>query len=65
MDNRSLATGRSLRKKGQMVAGLSRAAGQMVAGLSRAAGPALERLTPYRISDRFAVESVIGLPWNQ
>jgi hypothetical protein len=54
MDNRSLATGRSLRKKGQMVA-----------GLSRAAGPALERLTPYRISDRFAVESVIGLPWNQ
>jgi hypothetical protein len=54
MDNRSLATGRSPEEKG--------ADGS---GLSRASGPVLERYTAYRISDRFAVESVIGLPWNQ
>jgi hypothetical protein len=33
-------------------------------GLSRAARPALERLIPYGISDRVAVESLIVLPWN-
>jgi len=37
----------------------------MVAGYPAPPAPALERQTPYRISDRFAVESVIGLPWNR
>jgi hypothetical protein len=62
MDNRSLATSRSLKKKGQMVAGSG-------------ARPTARTLTP-RISDR-AVQSLIGLisdrnavnridlPWNQ
>jgi hypothetical protein len=54
MDNRSLATDRPPEEKGTDGS-----------GLSRAAGPALERLTAYKISDRFAVESPIGLPWNQ
>ncbi len=54
MDNRSLATDRSPKEKG--------ADGS---GLSRAAGPVLERLNAYKISDRIAVESLIGLPWNR
>jgi hypothetical protein len=54
MDNRSLATDRPPHEKG--------ADGS---GLSRAAGPAIERLSAYKISERFAVESLIGLPWNQ
>jgi hypothetical protein len=54
MDNRSLATDRPPEQKGGDGS-----------GLSRAAGPVLERLAAYKISDRFAAESPIGLPWNQ
>jgi hypothetical protein len=51
MDNRSLATDRSPGKKGRMVAGYP--------------APPDRGSTAYSFSDRFAVESLIGLPWNQ
>jgi hypothetical protein len=53
MDNRSLATDRPPKK------------GRMVAGYPAPPDRRFERLTAYKISDRFAVESLIGLPWNQ
>jgi hypothetical protein len=37
----------------------------MVAGYSAPPDRRLERLAAYSISDRFAVESLIGLPWNR
>jgi hypothetical protein len=54
MDNRSLATDRSPLEKGADGSGLSRA---------RQSGFALP--TAYAVSDRIAVESLIGLPWNR
>jgi hypothetical protein len=54
MDNRSLATDRPLTKKGRMVAGYPAPPDRR-----------FERLIAYKLSDRFAVESLIGLPWNQ
>jgi hypothetical protein len=37
----------------------------MVAGYPAPPDRRLEPLTAYNFSDRFAVESLIGLPWNQ
>jgi hypothetical protein len=37
----------------------------MVAGYPAPPDRRFERLTAYGISDRIAVESLIGLPWNQ